>query len=433
MENLFRWLDDSTCSFLTVSTIKKELEKKNFKKLLIGEPWNLTSGGKYYVEKNGSAIFAFIPGTKIKEGIGNRIIAAHSDSPCLKLKPNPEIIGEGGVISLNVEKYGGGILYTWFDRPLSMSGRLVLNSGNILKPDIVNFDLKEPVAVIPHLAIHFNRGINEGNPISVQKDMKPVIGLFSKDEIVKSLERGGMVKCMIAERLGIDPKNILDSEIILYPLEKAQFVGFGKEYYMSGRIDDLSMVFAGLQAMLDTCDTPCDATRVLAIFDNEETGSATKQGAASPVLRDILERVNNLLGGNHESFYQSIENSFMISADDAHAWHPNYSEKYDPSNHPLIGGGPVIKINANGKYMTDAVGSAIFQKLCRETSVPYQFFVNHSDMAGGSTLGNISTSQMDMRGVDVGAPIWAMHSACETAGVKDHEDFVKVFRKFWEF
>ena len=433
MENLFRWLDDSTCSFLTVSTIKKELEKKNFKKLLIGEPWNLTSGGKYYVEKNGSAIFAFIPGTKIKEGIGNRIIAAHSDSPCLKLKPNPEIIGEGGVISLNVEKYGGGILYTWFDRPLSMSGRLVLDSGNILKPDIVNFDLKEPVAVIPHLAIHFNRGVNEGNSISVQKDMKPVIGFFSKDEIVKSLERGGMVKCMIAERLGIDPKNILDSEIILYPLEKAQFVGFGKEYYMSGRIDDLSMVFAGLQAMLDTCDTPCDATRVLAIFDNEETGSATKQGAASPVLRDILERVNNLLGGNHESFYQSIENSFMISADDAHAWHPNYSEKYDPSNHPVIGGGPVIKINANGKYMTDAVGSAIFQKLCLETSVPYQFFVNHSDMAGGSTLGNISTSQMDMRGVDVGAPIWAMHSACETAGVKDHEDFVKVFRKFWEF
>ena len=429
--NLFRWLNSSTCSFLAVETIRKELENKGFIKLEPYSDWKIERNKKYYVEKNGSAIFAFVTGTSSGADKGFRIISAHSDSPCLKLKPNPEIIGDGGVISLNVEKYGGGILYTWFDRPLSMSGRVVVESENILQPDTFLFDLKKSVATIPHLAIHFNREVNSGNPISVQKDMKPVLGYFTDEEIMEFQKKGGAVKSLIAGHLGIKPEKIIDAEIILYPLEEAHFVGANDCYFQSGRIDDLSMAFSALQALTDTCDLPCESLRMMAVFDNEETGSGTKQGAASPVMSNLLERVCNSLSSDKDCFKKNIARSFMISADDAHAWHPNYSEKYDPTNHPVIGGGPVIKINANGKYMTDAIGSAVFQNLCNEAGVKYQFFVNHADIAGGSTLGNIATSQMDINGVDVGAAIWAMHSAAETAGVTDYIDFVKVFSKFW--
>ena len=431
IERLLKYLDRSTCSFLAVDTIKKELDKEGFIELTYSNFPKLEKKGKYYYKKNDSAIFAFVIPQDIKKNTGYRIIAAHSDSPCFKLKPNPEIIGDGGVVSLNVEKYGGGILYTWFDRPLSLSGRVLIKGKDIYNPETLLFDLKKPVATIPHLAIHFNRAVNEGNPLSVQKDMKPVIGYFTYREIENAMKNGGFIKEMIAENLGIKAEEILDSEIILYPLENARLIGCKKEYIQSGRIDDLSMVFAGLEALLNTREENCEAVRVLAIFDNEETGSATKQGAASPILKNLLHKVNSNLGKDESDFLENIEKSFMISADDAHAWHPNYNEKYDPTNHPVIGGGPVIKINANGKYMTDAVGSAIFQNLCIEANVNYQFFVNHGDVTGGSTLGNIATSQMDIKGVDVGAAIWGMHSANETAGVSDHLDFIKVFSKFW--
>lgn len=433
IDRLLNWLERSTSNYWAVLTIKDELKAKGFIELRQEEKWDIKAGGKYFVRKNGSAIFAFTIGHGLSSfKNGSRLIAAHSDSPCLRLKPNPEIYGEGGVVSLNVEKYGGGILYTWFDRPLSLSGRIMLKSSDPMKPTPVYFDLEEPVAVIPHLAIHFNRGVNEGNSISVQKDMKPIIGYFDEETIKKAGKNKGLILERIARECNVDVNDILDFDISLYPVFKPQLTGLNKEYIESPRIDDLSMAFAGLEALLDTSDTLIDNVRILAIFDNEETGSATRQGAASPVLRDIMERICECLGGSKEDFLIGVANSFMISADDAHAWHPNYNEKYDPTNHPVIGGGPVIKINTNGKYMTDSFGAGVFKQLCNRSGVRYQMFVNHSDVAGGSTLGNILTSQIDFNGVDVGAPIWAMHSAVETAGVRDHEDMVKVFKTFWK-
>lgn len=432
IERLMKWLGESTSNFMAAATIKKELDAAGFKELHQNERWQIKPEGKYYLVKNGSALFAFTTGQgleSVKNGFN--MIAAHSDSPCLRLKPNPEIYGEGGVVALNVEKYGGGILYTWFDRPLSMSGRLMVRSDNPLKPDPFYFDFEEPIAVVPHLAIHFNRNVNEGNMLSVQKDMKPVIGYFDADTIKKAKAGKGIVLSKIAEKFALNVDDILDYDISLYPVVKPCLAGVDKEYLMSGRIDDLSMAFAGLEALLATADVMTDHIKVLAVFDNEETGSQTRQGAASPVLRDILERVTVNLGGDVEDFKIGMANSFMISADDAHAWHPNYNEKYDPTNHPVIGGGPVIKINANGKYMTDSFGAGVFKQLCEKAGVHYQMFVNHSDVAGGSTLGNILTSQMDLNGVDVGSPIWAMHSAVESAGVSDHIDMVKVFETFW--
>lgn len=431
IDKLLGWMNASTCNFLAVKTITNELIKAGFKELRQGDKWTIIPGGKYFMVKNDSAVFAFVAGTDAPIDHGFHIISAHSDSPCFKVKPNAEIYGEGGVVSLNVEKYGGGILYTWFDRPLSMSGRVMTASGDPLKPKSIIFDLDRPVATIPHLAIHFNRAVNEGNPLSVQDDMKPVIGYFSEDEINQAKSQGGFVKKIVADHIGISPEEIIDYEICLYPYEKAELCGVNGEYFQSGRIDDLSMAFAGLEALVQACDVPSKSTRVLAIFDNEETGSGTKQGAHSPVLRDLLERVALSYGGNADDFFRSIANSFMVSADDAHAWHPNYNKKYDPTNHPVIGGGPAIKINANCKYMTDANGAAVFRNLCAKAGVKCQTFVNHSDVAGGSTLGNILTGQMDLAGVDMGAPIWAMHSARETAGVADHEMTVKVFTEFY--
>ena len=427
-DRLLRQLDASTCNFLAVKTVKDDLLKAGFVQLDMAAPdWDLRPDGRYFLTRNSSALFAFIMPHSAEALPAFRIIAAHTDSPCFKIKPNAEIYGDGGVLSLNVEKYGGGILYTWFDRPLSVSGRVMLRGEDALSPREVLVDLRRPVAFIPHLAIHFNRAVNEGNPLSVQKDMLPVVGYFTPGQIAEQKAHGGAVRMMLAEHLGIKPEEVLEYELNLYPAEPAALAGMNNEYIQSGRIDDLSMCFAGLEALLASADKPAPFTRVLALFDNEETGSGTKQGAHSPVLANILMR---LLGGM-EGLAPSIARSFMVSADNAHAWHPNYSSKYDPTNHPVMGGGPVIKINANCKYMTDARGAAVFAELCREAEVPCQYFVNHSDVAGGSTLGNILTGQLDIDGVDMGCPLWAMHSARETAAVADQAYTEKVFTHFF--
>lgn len=432
MGSLLDWLDKSTCNFTAVRNMREVLDESGFKRIDERDEWNLERGGKYYMTKNGSALFAFIIGQGNPAEDGFRIISAHSDSPCFKIKPNCEIYGDGGVVKLNVEKYGGGILYTWFDRPLSISGRVATRGVDWEHPREYVVDLRQPVATIPHLAIHFNREVNEGNKLSVQKDMLPVLGYFTPEEIEEQKRHGGLVRVLVARQLGISPEDIIDYELALYPAEKARIIGVKGEYFQSGRIDDLSMAYAGLQAMLDEHETVTAATRVLAVFDNEETGSGTKQGAHSPVLRNILERICLQLCKTREDFFRAVASSFMISADDAHAWHPNYSEKYDPTNHPVMGGGPVVKINANCKYMSDSRGAAVFNELCRVAGVKSQYFVNHSDSAGGSTLGNIATGQLDIDGVDVGNAIWAMHSAAETASVDDQVAMVTAMRQFFK-
>ncbi len=421
---LMEFLDRSPVNFFAVKTVKERLDAAGFVQLDPSEAWHLSPGGKYYIVKNSSAIFAFVTTTEGADA-GFRIISAHSDSPGFRIKPKAEMISEGGVVKLNVEVYGGPILYTWFDRPLSVAGRVILRSDDPLHPrtELVKFD--RPLLTIPHLAIHFNRAVNEGNPLSKQRDMLPVVAIV-KDAV----EKENLLLRTVAEALGCKEEDILDFDLSLFDTTPACLVGLNNEFLTSGRLDDLSMVHAAMKALLETGST--SQTRVMAIFDNEETGSGTKQGAASPVLMHLLRRVTTQLGGTEEDFLRGISKSFMISADNAHAFHPNYPDKYDPTNHPVVGGGPVIKINANCKYMTDADSAAVYRSICEKAGVPYQYFVNHSDVAGGSTLGNILTSQIDLRGVDMGEAIWAMHSVRETMAAADHAYTISSFKEFFD-
>ena len=424
IKSLIEFLDSSVCNFCAVETVKNQLNANGYKELKFSDSWTLEKNGKYYVTKNDSAIFAFVLGDKSPAETGFKIIAAHSDSPCFRVKPNAEINSEKGVVKLNTEVYGGPILYTWFDRPLSVAGRVILKGKDVLNPITRIIKVDRPILLIPHLAIHFNRSVNDGNHLSKQKDMLPVIGIFN--EIA---EKDNILLNTIANELSVSIDDILDFDLLVYDTQKAGLVGLHEEFISSGRLDDLSMVHASLMALLEGTDT--NSTRIIAIFDNEETGSGTKQGAASPVLKNIMKRICRNYNDNSEEFMRALSKSFMISADNAHAFHPNYAEKYDPTNHPSIGGGPVIKINANCKYMTDAHSAAIFRSLCEASGSPYQYFVNHSDVAGGSTLGNILTSQIDIEGVDVGNALWAMHSVRETGSVEDHCNMIKVMKYFF--
>lgn len=421
--SLMHFMDKSVCNFWAVATACDSLDRAGFTRLDPREAWTLEPGGCYYTVKNSSALFAFIVGTGAPSA-GFRIISAHSDSPGFRIKPHPEMLTPGRIVKLNTEVYGGPILYTWFDRPLSIAGRVLLRTDNPLWPETRLVKFTRPLLTIPHLAIHFNRSVNDGNPLSRQKDMLPVLGHISAE-----MESAGLVNRMVAEELNVDPNTILDFDLTLYDTTPACTVGLNNEFMTSGRLDDLSMMHAALTALTDS--TPTEMTQVMAIFDNEETGSGTKQGAASPVLSHILQRINRAKGGSDEDWLRAISSSFMISADNAHGVHPNYVEKQDPTNHPVLGNGPVIKINANCKYMTDADSAAVFMRICQEAGVPCQQFVNHSDVAGGSTLGNILTSQIDLRGVDMGAALWAMHSVRETASIQDHIYTIRAFTRFF--
>lgn len=423
--DLMEFLDASPVNFYAARTLAGRLDQAGYTRLDPAEAWHIKPGGKYYMVKNDSAVFA-VNVADAAPSAGFRIISAHSDSPTFRIKPHPEMVSDGGVVKLNVEVYGGPIMYTWFDRPLSIAGRVVLKGEDALHPRVELVRFERPLLTIPHLAIHFNRAVNEGNRLSAQKDMLPVIGII-KDRA----EADGMLLRMVAEAVQCRPEDILDFDLSLYDTTPACLVGMNDEFVTSGRLDDLSMVHAALMALVES-DAPCAQTRVMAIFDNEETGSGTKQGAASPVLDHILRRISSIaFGANEEDYFRAIDNSFMISADNGHALHPNYPEKQDPTNHPTLGAGPIIKINANCKYMTDADSAAVFRTICEQAEVPVQYFVNHSDVAGGSTLGNILTSQIDLRGVDMGAAIWAMHSVRETASVADHDYIIRAFTQFY--
>lgn len=421
---MLQFMDAAVVNFLAAGTVVTELQKHSFRQLDIRDSWSIESGDRRYVVVNDSAVFAFIAGDGKPEQ-GFHIIAAHSDSPGFRLKPHCEMVGEGGILRLNTEVYGGPILYTWFDRPLSLAGRVILRSDDPLNPRHVNVRFDKPLLTIPHLAIHFNRAVNEGNPLSRQHDMIPIAALGKQQGC-------NIIRNLLAEELGVEESEISDYDLSLYDTTPACLAGIDDEFVCSGRLDDLSMVHAGLSAMCSQSDVTTAATRVLAVFDNEETGSGTKQGAGSPVLESILRRITRCLGGDEESFARALGNTFMVSADNAHGFHPNYSAKYDPTNHPILGSGPCIKINANCKYMTDADSAAVFAEICRRADVPYQYFVNHSDIAGGSTLGNILTGQMSIRGVDMGAPLWAMHSVRETASMADHEYTTRAFSEFYK-
>lgn len=426
IQKLLNFLDASPVNYLAVANMEEQLACAGFRKLDAKDAMPaMKAGDQFYVTKNDSSIYAFRIGNKPLAEAGFKIICAHCDSPTFRIKPNPEMLKEGGVVQLNTEVYGGAILSTWFDRPLSIAGRVIIKTSDPLNPATRLLCVKRPLLQIPNLAIHFNRQVNDGVKLSKQKDMIPVIAIVNN-----ALEKENLLLKLISQELNVDPTEILDFDLYLYDTTPACTFGLNNEFLSAGRLDDLSMAEAGLEALLASGVN--DKTQVLAIFDNEETGSGTKQGAGSPFLASIIERVVLAQGGNAEGFYRAVEKAFMVSADNAHAWHPNYPEKFDPTNHPVLGGGPAIKINAAQKYATDADGAAVFAEICRLAGVPSQRFVNHSDVAGGSTLGNILTASLPMRGVDMGAAIWAMHSVRETGSVDDHIYTVKAFTKFFE-
>ena len=426
VKRLLDFLDASPVNFLAAQNIATELEKAGYRKLDPREPIGIVKAGdKLYVTKNDSSVYAFHIGSQPMAEAGFRMICAHCDSPTFRIKPNAEMLCEGGIVKLNTEVYGGPIMSTWFDRPLTIAGRVIVRGQDALNPQTLLLHVKRPLLQISNLAIHFNRQVNDGVKLSKQKDMLPILGIINDE-----LEKGNLLMNIICSELSIKPEQVLDFDLYLADATPACTFGVHDEFLSSGRLDDLSMCFAGLEAMIDT-DT-ADATKVLAIFDNEETGSQTKQGAGSPFLAMMLQRIALAQSGSAEAWYQAIERAFMISADNAHAWHPNYSEKYDPTNHPVLGGGPVIKFNAAQKYASDAVSAAVFAEICRQADVPCQRFVNHSDVAGGSTLGNILASSIPLRGVDMGNAILAMHSCRETGSVADHLYTVKAFTQFFK-
>lgn len=424
IKSLLNFLDSSPCNFYAVHTVREILINNGFAEKSLEDALTAQPGEKFFVTKNHSAIFAFTVGKKPVADTGLKIIAAHSDSPCFRVKPHAEMLCEGGIVKLNTEVYGGPILYTWFDRPLSLAGRVLLKGNDALHPITRLVKIDRPLFSISHLAIHFNRAVNEGNKISKQKDMLPIIA-----KVNNTLEAENMLLHLVADELQVDTGDIIDFDLLVYNTEKATTFGLNNEFISAGRLDDLSMVHAAIEAIIDVKDD--NATCVAAIFDNEETGSGTKQGAGSPVLANVVQRMVESQGGNYDGYCRALAKSFLVSADNAHAFHPNYAEKYDPTNHPALGGGPCIKINANCKYMSDAHSAAIFKSLCIEAEAPFQYFVNHSDVAGGSTLGNILTGQMDIAGVDVGNPLLAMHSVRETGSVTDHINMIKVFKQFF--
>ena len=430
IKRLLSFLDASPVNFLAVKNLTEELQQHGYRRIDTTETLGtVKAGDKFFVTKNDSSIYAFQIGRKPLAETGFHMICAHCDSPTFRIKPHAEIDCEGGIVKLNTEVYGGPIMSTWFDRPLTLAGRVIVKSKDVMTPTTLLLHVKRPLLQISNLAIHFNRQVNDGVKLSRQKDVLPILGIINDE-----LEKGNLLMNIILEELNkqqtVAREDILDFDLYLADATPACTFGAHNELISSGRLDDLSMCFAGLEALL--ASQPTDTTQVLAIFDNEETGSQTKQGAGSPFLSYMLKRIALAQGGTEEAYYQAVERAFMISADNAHAWHPNYSEKYDPTNHPMLGGGPVIKFNAAQKYASDAYSASVFAGLCKKAGVPCQRFVNHSDVAGGSTLGNLLASSIPLRGVDMGNAILAMHSCRETGSTADHEFCVKVFTQFYQ-
>ncbi|MCT8976386.1 M18 family aminopeptidase [Clostridium sp. CX1] len=424
-QGLIDFIYESPTAFHAVESIRTILLNSDFTELKEEDSWKLEKGKGYFLVKNESAIVAFVVGKGELSKEGFRIIGAHTDSPSFRVKPNPDMEVEGSYIKINTEVYGGPIINTWLDRPLSLAGRVALKSANPFCPEIRLLNIKRPILVIPNLAIHMNRNINSGVELNKQKDILPLLSLVNEE-----FEKGRYLIKTIAEELEVKEDDILDFDLFLYEFEKGKIIGLNNEFISSGRLDDLSMAYAGIKALTE--GKAGNATNVAVCFDNEEVGSTTKQGADSPLLSNTLERISISLGKDREEFFRSLSKSFIISSDLGHALHPNYGEKSDPVNRPIINKGPIIKVSANQSYTSDSVSSAVYRSICGEAGVPVQIFVNRSDERGGSTIGPISSRHINISSVDIGVPILSMHSIRELGGVKDYCYAEDSFRKFYE-
>ena len=415
INELLGFIENSPSPFHAVEEINGNLEKAGFTRLYEQDDWSLERGKGYYVCRNYSSILAFrVP----MEGLPSfNIVASHCDSPTFKIKENPQIT-TGPYITLNTERYGGMIMSTWMDRPLSVAGRLIVREGSTYTQKLVNVD--RDLLIIPNLAIHMDRNMNDGKKFNPQVDMLPLYAL--KDE-------GDSFMALIAKEAGVKEEDIIGHDLFLYNRQKGTVLGANNEFVCSAKLDDLQCAFASMKGFM--AQENVKAMPVLAVFDNEEVGSSTKQGAASTFLFDTLNRVVKALGGDENTYRKALSHSFMIGADNAHAVHPNQPGISDPTNRPAINKGVVIKYNANQRYTTDAISAAIFKGLLDDMGISYQTFANRSDILGGGTLGNISNTKVALNTVDIGLPQLAMHSAYETAGVKDTEDFIKICQAFF--
>lgn len=421
---LIDFLYDSPSACHGVKATQKILNENGFIEIKESDKWDLKAKGKYYVVKNDSALIAFEIGSGNIEETGLRLIGAHTDVPGFRIKPNPQMISEGKYIKLNTEVYGGPILHTWFDRPLSIAGKVSLRGKSPLKPETRLVNINKPLLIIPSLAIHMNREVNEGFKINKQVDTIPLLGLINE-----KLEKEDYLMNLLADELKVNKEDILNFELGLYEYEKGMLIGMNEELISSGRFDDLWMVYAGIRALIDSSEN--EATKVMICIDNEEIGSLTAEGANSTLLNNILERIAIGLGKNKEEYYRSLANSIMISADLAHAVHPNLGGKHDPTNRPVLEGGPVLKIAASGSYSTDSFNGAIFASVCESAGVPFQKFVNRSDVRGGTTIGPVTAANLTIPVIDMGTPVLGMHSIRELASVKDNYYTVKAFTEFF--
>ena len=424
-KELIDFIYESPSVFHVVDNVNKKLTQFGYLQLKESDKWNLVKGGKYFVEKNGSALIAFVVGEKSVCSDGFKIIAAHTDSPTFKVKPLPEIKVEGEYLKLNTEVYGGPILNTWFDRPLSIAGRVTVKSSNSFHPISKLINIKRPILIIPNLAIHMNREVNSGVKLNKQKDMLPLLSMLSKE-----MQNDNLLLKIISKEINVDIQDILDFDLYLYEFDKGCIMGLNNEFISSGKLDDLSMVHSGIKALSES--SPGNATNVMVCFDNEEVGSTTKQGAHSTLLSSILERIVISDKGTREDYFRALSNSFMISCDSAHAMHPNYIEKADLVNRPLLNKGPVIKLSASQSYATDSISSSVYEMICKSVEVPVQKFVNRSDERGGSTIGPICSVHVNIRCVDMGTPLLAMHSSRELGGVDDQYFAYTSFTEFYK-
>ena len=416
-QNMLHFIDHAPTAYHAVAQLEERLHEQGFTKLTEYDRWSLQRGGKYYVTRNGSSLIAFvIPcGDSVTD---YRVVSAHTDSPSFKLKDRFERSSDN-YCKLNVERYGGMICSSWLDRPLSIAGRVLLADEQGIKMHLVNFD--RPMAIIPNVAIHMDRSANDGKSYNAQVDMLPIIGVAT--------DNGGFKK-QLADEIGVEETQILSHDLYLYPCDKGYVWGAEDEMITSSRLDDLMCVYGALEAF-ETLDVDGSHVSVLAAFDNEEVGSQTLQGAASSLFEDTISRIEYFLGNDDQDRQTRLSRSLMLSADNAHAVHPNHPEFADAQNKPVIGGGVVLKFNAQQRYATDGIGAALLRRIAQQKELTLQPYANRSDMPGGSTLGNIASTRVPIRTIDIGLPQLAMHSAMETAGTADLCDYVALCQAFY--
>lgn len=417
-KELVSFIKKSPSCFHAIANMQEMLEAQGYEELIEAKKWNVKKGGKYFITRNNSSVIAIHVGNDISDYSFN-VAASHSDSPTFKIKEHAQLEVKGKYTQLNTEGYGGMLCATWFDRPLSVAGRVLVKEENGFHTRLVNVD--RDLVMIPNVAIHMNREVNDGFAYNKQVDMLP---LFGGSDV-----KQGDFKALIAQQLQVSVDAIYGMDLYLYNRAEPSIWGANNEFISSPKLDDLQCAFTSLKGFLSGSNAK--SINVFACFDNEEVGSGTKQGAGSTFLYDVLHRVNEALGMDNEAYHRALASSFMLSADNAHAVHPNHPEKTDVTNCVYMNEGIVVKSHAGQKYTTDAVSSAVFKGFCEQANVPVQFFANRSDVLGGSTLGNISSQKVGMNSVDIGLAQLAMHSSYETAGIKDTYFMVEVMKEFY--